>query len=195
MDVKYLSYFSPFVRDNRVLPEYFQTPDGLLSTDVTAGTQDSRQRREERGRKRRRLSLRIAVQPRASAIGQPCMLFFTLLLCQPALVYHSSLFSLNLTLSPRCEITGRPIFFYDAHFQCASASASHMQSYKSNCCGLSRLQPRLWLLTKKQIRRGVPQSTSLQIWDQTPQTPGCEILSDMLLIPTFFKLFIEDVLT
>ena len=62
---------------------------------------NKRQKEEERVRKRWRLRLRIAVQPQASTIGRPCLLFFTLLLCQPAVVWHFSLLSFSITISSR----------------------------------------------------------------------------------------------
>lgn len=55
--------------------------------------------KREKIEERRRLKLRIVVQPRASTISRPCLLFFTLLLCQPALVRHLSLLSFCITHS------------------------------------------------------------------------------------------------
>lgn len=79
---KTVKWFEPIREGEWKDPERFQTPDGLKSAGITAVTKRLRRKRGGEREGKRRLRLRIVVQPRASTISRLCLLFFTLLLSQ-----------------------------------------------------------------------------------------------------------------
>lgn len=127
---KAVNKLEPTVKTELIVSECYQTPDGRKSTGIWAVTKDwERRKREERAsEQRRRLKLRIVVQPQASTISWLCLLFFNLLLCQLALIWHLFFSSLLLVLPSSIG------FFF------VGAGLSHHHPVK---------QSEVWVLTKR----------------------------------------------
>lgn len=182
---KAVNGLEPTAKTEPIVSECYQTPDGRKSTGIWAVTKTEKwgRRMEKASEQRRRLRLRIVVQPQASTISWLCLLFFNLLQCQPALIWHlfllptTSLSSIgflflskcgiSFVTSPSCE-TIRDAFLQFS-LRCIPKPCMRRTRTWTIVC---RVRPWMWTAASNQQR--VTQSILLRSWDQRQHTRGCE---------------------